>query len=131
MSRSSEVAVEMVGLQLLFEAIGHIGCALKDLRRVERELKQMQDCNGKTVEVDATFENAEGDVIGVKEAANGQIDLINQNPERSSVKNTMARVRQSYSRLKVLNEVKRKGYGSVKEEKLANGSIRLVVEKWR
>ena len=30
-----------------------------------------------------------------------------------------------------LDEVKRKGYKSVKEEKLANGSIRLVVEKWR
>jgi hypothetical protein len=59
------------------------------------------------------------------------VEFVVQNENSSSVKATIDRVTQSYARLKILDEVKRRGYQTVKEEKLANGSIRLVVERWR
>lgn len=109
--------------------------ASEDLIQVEHE-KEMTDCVGKKISVDLVLKNAHGDRIGVRSlpAINGQeqpLEFVFENSNSSKAKQTVDRIRQAYARLQIINELKQKGYQNVKEEKLPNGSIRLVVQKWR
>ena len=83
------------------------------------------------IEVDYIMKNEVSEKIGIKTNSKGDVEFVVQNDKSPTVKQTIDKVTQAYARLKILDEVKRKGYQTVKEEKLANGSIRLVVEKWQ
>jgi len=82
------------------------------------------------VPVDYVIKNEVGEKIGVRTNQEGNVEFILQK-ETTTAKATIDKATQAYARVKILDEVKRKGYQTIKEEKLANGSIRLVVEKWR
>ena len=131
MSSSVRVSCEIASMEMLIEGIISLGLAVRDLRQANEKIRELENCAGQKVKVDCVIENEVGDKIGIKKNAEGKVEFVVQNENSSSVKATIDRVTQSYARLKILDEVKRRGYQTVKEEKLANGSIRLVVERWR
>lgn len=130
MSRSCEVSIIMSSLELLVQGITELSMANEDLRQLEEEKRYMKDCHGKKHVIDYRITNEHGDKIGIVQKEDGKVEFVSEK-DSATVKQTIDKVTQAYSRLKILNEVKKKGYKSVKEEKLPNGSIRIVVEKWR
>ena len=131
MSNSINVICLIKSVELLVKGVVELGLAVKDLRDAKKEIRELENCQGEKVQVDYIITNEVGDKIGVKTSKEGNAEFIVQDDKSPTVKNTIDKVAQAYARLKVLDEVKRKGYQKVKEEKLANGSIRLVVERWR
>lgn len=128
---SSSVTIEpLIGsISLLFTAIKDLQMANQDLRNAEKTLRQMKDHCGNTVEVDAVVTGTAGEKIGLKQTADGKIEFVTADPQKAQ--KSVDKITQAYARLKILDEVKKKGYQKVKEETLADGSVRLVVERWR
>lgn len=118
------ITTDALSIGMLLEGVRQLGLAVK-------ELKEIQDEKNHACAVDFVLENEKGDQIGVVKTADGTVNFVVKDVKKESVQTTMNQVKQVYSRLKILNEVKAKGYKQVKEEKLPNGSIRLVVQKWR
>ncbi|NDD91234.1 DUF1257 domain-containing protein [bacterium] len=131
MSNSVQVCPVITSIELLMAGFRELGVAIQDLRESKKELQMLENCAGQKVPVDYVVQNEAGDKIGISQKKSGEIEFVVQHEDRPSVKATLDRVTQAYARLKILDEVKQKGYRSVKEERLANGSIRLVVEKWQ
>lgn len=117
------ITADALSIGLLLEGVRQLGMAIE-------ETKQLLDQKGHACKVDFIIKTKEGDEIGVQKTEAG-VSFVVAEPEKESVKASMNQVKQVYSRLKILNSVKQKGYNQVKEEKLADGSIRLVVQKWR
>jgi hypothetical protein len=123
---SREVEIELVaGL------VSSLVDAIKELSLARKELKELEDCHGKRVAVDYVIENQQGEKIGVRANKAGNIEFVPQKPDSAATKETINQLKQTCARLKVMDEVKRQGYQKIKEEKLPNGSIRLVVQRWR
>jgi hypothetical protein len=143
MSATVECIVVFYGVSKLMAVLqamsvaGAAGLVIEEKESVKiLNENEIVDSVGQRIACDLVFENAYGDVIGVKEppAVDGKaqpLEFIHVNPKSKTSLETLDRVRQAYARLEVLNELKNKGYKQVKEEKLANGSIRLVVQKWQ
>lgn len=131
MSNSINVMCIIKSVDLLLKATKDLGLALSDLREASKEIKMLENCDGQMIEVDYIMKNEVNEKIGIKTNLKGDVEFVVQNDKSPTVKQTIDKVTQAYARLKILDEVKRKGYKTVKEEKLANGSIRLVVEKWQ
>jgi hypothetical protein len=117
------ITPDATSIAMLLEGFRQLGIAI-------RELKEYRDEKGNVCPVDMVCTTQAGDLIGVRKTAVG-IEFVTAHPDKASVEKTINDVKQIYSRLKILNAVKQKGYAQVKEEKLPDGSIRLVVQKWR
>lgn len=134
MSNSVNVNCIVSSIGLMLEGITELGVALtaEDVRTKTGAEAQVENCAGEKVKVDYILKNKAGDKIGVRKNTETQkVEFVVKDENKASVKESIQAATQAYSRIKILNEVKQRGYGKVKEEKLANGSIRLVVERWR
>lgn len=134
MSGSVSVNCVVLSIQLLVDGIRELSEAMQveDVRQKTGAEAQVENCHGQKVKVDYVIRNKAGDRIGVREnKETKQVEFIAKDENKASVKETVNQATQAYARLKILNEVKARGYGKVKEEKLPNGAIRLVVERWR
>lgn len=134
MSGSVGVNCLVLSIQLLVDGIRELNDAIQveDVRQKTGAEAQVENCRGQKVKVDYVLRNKAGDRIGVREnKETRQVEFVAKDEEKASVKETINQATQAYARLKILNEVKARGYGKVKEEKLPNGAIRLVVERWR
>lgn len=131
LSASVELDIAVLSLELLISSVQECGFALKDLRQAQAELKNFEDCDGRSSEIDAMMTTDTGERFGVQQRADGTYHFLAQRELTPAGRKSLNRVSQAYARLRILDEVKQKGYKSVKEERLANGSIRIVVEKWR
>ena len=118
------ITADALSIAMLLEGINQLGLAIK-------QIQEIRDKAGHACKVDFVIQNKEGDKIGVVKSQEGQVNFVLADAEKESVKSTINQVKQVYARLKVLQQVKSKGYQQVKEEKLADGTIRLVVQKWR
>ncbi len=130
MSNSVEIECLIKSVDFLINSLNELSLANSDLRKLEKEKRLMQNCHGEKVEVDFLIKNEIGEKIGVRQNKEGNYDFILEKETKTS-KETVNKIVQAYARLKILNDVKNKGYRNVKEEKLPNGSIRIVVEKWQ
>lgn len=92
--------------------------------------QQMKNCEGKIVAVDLLIKNLQGEQIGVKVNKNGNAEFILEDVKSVSALESIKQIRQRYSKNKVLYELQQVGYKNIKQEKLSNGNIRIVVEKW-
>jgi hypothetical protein len=124
MSNSVEMDCVVASIDMLLDSIRALSLA-------REELKVLRTNKGNEIKVDFVVKTEQGESIGVRSADNGVIEFIPENPESAGARTTINMIKQSYARIKILSEVKGKGYKSVKEEKLADGSIRLVVQKWQ
>lgn len=130
MSNSVNVLCLIKSVELLIKGVVELGLAVQDLRDAQKEVRELENCEGQKVQVDYVITNEVGEKIGVKMSNEGNAEFVVNNDKSPTIKRTLDRVTQAYARLRILDEVKRKGYQKVKEEKLPNGSIRLVVERW-
>jgi len=131
---SINVTCMMASMKLMMEGLTELGEALsiEDVRHKANAEASVENCAGEKVKVDYVLKNKTGDRIGLRaNPKTNAVEFVAKDLEKASVKESVSAALQAYSRIKILNEVKSKGYGKVKEEKLPNGSIRLVVEKWR
>lgn len=123
---SSSVTVEplVMSIQLLMMGIKELKLGLEQHAALKIE-------GGETCKVDYVVTNEVGEKIGIRNAGEGKVEFIPEKPKSKTTCATIDKMKQSYARLKILDEVKKKGYQNVKEEKLPNGSIRIVVQRWR
>ncbi len=129
---SSSVAIDptMMGLQL-----GKVGVALilegvKELNYSCEMNQQMLDCQGKIINVELLIKNLQGEKIGICTNEKGEAEFFLEDLKSVTALEAIKQIRQRYMKYKVLHEVSRQGYRQIKQEKLPNGSIRIVVEKW-
>jgi len=124
MSQSAGIEVVVVGVAALLECIAELGAEY-------RAQKRLQDAHGKTHEVDYVVTDGEAEV-GVKvDGKTEKVTLIPQDCEAGKGRALAGRIAQRYAYSKALGELKRKGYTVSKEEKQADGTVRVVMQRWR
>jgi hypothetical protein len=107
--------------------------ALVELKVARRELRELVDAkSGQRQAVDYVIEAAAGRRIGVRGKGDAtELVVVGGAGDVAAVQPTIDRVRQAYARVKVIHEVKRQGYRLAKEERLPDGSLRVVVQRWQ
>lgn len=121
-SMKSSVGVTGVGLAFVIEGI-------KELNYAYEKEKELIDCDNKAHRIDLLIKTIEGKEIGVIQTKEG-LEFVAQDIECAVSQAAIKKIKQRYSKYMLLSELKQKGYSKIKEEKLPNGSIRIVVEKW-
>lgn len=128
MSASAEYSVLMQGLGTLFNAFNELKLAQEELDR----LKEIStDLEGQEIENWKTTITYAEDVELVVSKKNNEICVEPVDINNPKALDSVNKIKQIYSKIKVLNDLKKKGYDKVKEEKLPDGSIRFVVQKWQ
>lgn len=102
---------------------------LKEINLLETKVREMSVAN-QLIQVDSVIATESGSKIGIQNVGSNEVKIVYDKEDKNAVELANI-VRQRISRLQILDAVKGKGYRKVKEEKLANGSIRLVVERWQ
>jgi hypothetical protein len=125
MSQSVDVAIVVVGLAELMRAIAEAGCeAVKQ--------GEMRTEDGRRHAVDVVVKDEEGTQVGVKlDEKTGVATFVGHDGKDKKASALANRIAQRYAYSKVTEELKRKGYQLVKEEKQKDGTIRLVAQRWR
>ncbi len=118
----TEVNGVAIGMQCLTQG-------LKELNYAYEKEKEIENCHQEIIKVRLLITILEGKKIGVVEN-NGNVEFIVNDLNCEISKVAIKKIRQRYSKFAILHELESKGYAKVKEEKLANGKIRMVVEKW-
>lgn len=124
MSQSTGIEVVVVGVGVLLECIAEIGAEVQRQRR-------MQDVHGKTHDVDYVVRDGDAEVGVQVEPGTEKVRLIPRDCEAGKGKALAGRIAQRYAYSKALGELKRKGYVVSKEERQADGTIRVVMQRWR
>jgi hypothetical protein len=122
MSQGVEMVVLVQGLAALFEAVAEAGAEYRAQRR------QMQGTDGKVHQVDYVVSDASGAEVGLKVEAGEKVTLVAHGAPGSAL---AGRVVQRYAYSKVTSELKRKGYQIAREEKQADGTVKVVLQRWR
>jgi hypothetical protein len=104
--------------------------SLKELALAYREYKEIRTANG-VEKVDGVIELPNKERVGVRIRDGKPLEIVVPENVSAETKNTVKKLKQNCSRLKMLDETKRLGYSKVKEEKLKDGSIRIVVQRWQ
>jgi hypothetical protein len=125
MSQSVEIAVVVEGVSSLLEALAEAGAEWSEQRR-------MKDAEGREHEVDYVARDAAGAEVGVRvDPRTKRATLVARDCEAGGGKALAGRIVQAYARSRVVAELERKGYRLAKEERRADGSVRLVLSRWR
>ena len=111
-----------VGMSLMTQGIQELNYSY------EKE-QEMVDCDNQVKNVDLLIEVLDGKKVGVVEEEDG-FSFYAEDINCSVTNDAIKKIRQRYSKNVMLHEFRSKGYKKVKEEKLPNGSIRMVVERW-
>lgn len=101
---------------------------LKELNYSYEKDKEILNCDNEIVKVKLLIKTLECKEIGVVEE-NGGCSFVTTDLKDEIALAAIKKIRQRYSKHMILHEMKSKGYSKIKEEKLANGKIRIVVEK--
>lgn len=119
---AAQIAGVSLGLQLLTNG-------LKELNYAFEKNKQITDCNNQIIEVQLLIKTLEGKAIGIVERKEG-LEFVVNDINCAITQSAIKKIKQRYSKNILLHELESKGYAKIKEEKLPNGKIRMVVEKW-
>mgnify|MGYP003340170952 CR=1 FL=1 len=125
---SHVVALEVVAYGLVGITQAVLDCGLE----IHKQSKFQTD-DGKTHEVDGIVEDQKaGAKVGVKvDAKTGEATFISYDCKGKKGHALAKRITQRWAYSKVVEELKRKGYEVGKEEKQADGTIKLVANKWK
>jgi hypothetical protein len=125
MSQSVEIVILVEGLAELFGALAEAGAAW----RAERRLRAS---DGVEHEVDYVATDPTGATVGVKvDPRTQRAVFVPQDCAGGKGQALAGRVAQAWARSRVVAELQQKGYQLAKEEKRADGSVRLVLQRWR
>jgi len=125
MSQSVEIEVVVEGVAALLQAFRDAGAEWREERR-------MRDVEGREHEVDYVADDATGGEVGVRvDPRTQKATLVARDCEAGKGKVLAGRIAQAYARSRVIADLERKGYRLAKEERRADGSVRLVLQRWR
>lgn len=125
MSGSVEIDVVIAGgVEALASVVQELGLAFREMSRLKTE-------DGKVHQVQGVIEDGSGAAVGVKvNQKNGQVELVPRDCNGTKGKALAQRVAQRWAHVKVVDELRRKGYRVAREEKQADGTIKVVAERW-
>jgi len=118
-------AIQLAGIGISLLCQG-----LHELNFQYEKNQQMNDCEGKLVHIDILVQNLQGERIGIVANKDGGVDFILKDLKSATALEAIKQIQQRYTKFKVLHELERRGYKQIKQEKLPDGSFRIVVEKW-
>lgn len=125
MSQSVEVTVAVVGMTELLRAIVESGFS-------HEETKSYQTEDGRRHAVDLVVRDEQGSSVGVKvDRKTGQATFVGHDGRDEKATALANRVIQRYAYATAVDQLKRKGYAIVKEQKQKDGTINLVAQRWR
>lgn len=124
MSQSAGIEVVVYGVALLIDVIGQLGAEC-------RAEKKMRTVDGASHDVDYVVKDGEAEV-GVKvDRKTEKVTLIPKDCDAGPGKALAGRIAQRWAYSKAVGELKRKGYTVAKEEKQRDGTVRVVMQRWR
>ena len=124
MSQNAGISVVVYGVGLLVQVITELA-----LEKVEQ--RKMRTTDGTTHDVDYVLRDGQAEV-GVKiDRKTEQVTLVPKDCEAGPGKALAGRIAQRWAYSKAVGELKRKGYAVAREEKQADGSVRVVLQRWR
>lgn len=104
--------------------------AVREMALAYKELREIRTANG-VEKVDGVIELPGRERVGVRVSEGKPLEIVVPENLSAGARTTVNKLKQNCSRLKMLDETKRLGYSKVKEEKLKDGSIRIVVQRWQ
>jgi hypothetical protein len=123
-SQGVEIVVAVQGVALLLKALADAGAEIRRDRR-------LTTAAGETHDVDYVATDASGATVGVKvDARSEKATFVPQDCEGRGAA-LAGRVAQRYAYSRITEELRRKGYELTKEERQADGSLKLVLTRWR
>lgn len=124
MSQSAGIEVVVYGVALLIDVIGQLGAEC-------RAEKKMRTVDGASHDVDYVVKDGAAEV-GVKvDKKTEKVTLIPKDCDAGPGKALAGRIAQRWAYSKAVGELKRKGYTVAKEEKQKDGTVRVVMQRWR
>lgn len=124
MSQHAGIVVTVQGVALLLQALAELGAQY----RAERK---MRTADGASHDVDYVVKDGEAEV-GVKvDRKSEKVTLIPRDCDAGPGKALAGRIAQRWAYSKAVGELKRKGYAVAREERQADGSVRVVMQRWR
>ena len=96
---------------------------------ITEEEKELLNCDNEIIKVSLLIKTHEGKEIGVIEK-NDSIEFVVQDLNCAVTLSALKKIKQRYAKHALLHELQAQGYSKVKEEKLPNGKVRMVVERW-
>ena len=124
MSQNVGIAVVVQGVALLIQVI-------EELQLERMEQKKMRTVDGASHDVDYVLKDGAAEV-GVKiDRKTEKVTLVPKDCDAGPGKALAGRIAQRWAYAKTVGELKRKGYAVAKEEKQADGSVRVVLQRWR
>jgi len=124
MSQHAGIVVTVQGLAFLLQALAELGAQY----RAERK---MRTADGASHDVDYVVKDGEAEV-GVKvDRKSEKVTLIPRDCDAGPGKALAGRIAQRWAYSKAVGELRRKGYAVAREERQADGSVRVVMQRWR
>jgi hypothetical protein len=124
MSQNTSIVIVVQGVALLVQVLAELGTEY-------RREKKMRAADGTTHDVDYVVTDGKAEV-GVKvDPRTEKATLIPQDCDAGPGKALAGRIAQRWAYSKAVGELKRKGYAVAREEKQADGSVRVVLQRWR
>jgi hypothetical protein len=125
LSQGADIVVVVQGVAALLKAIAEAGAEY-------RAQKKLQTTDGKTHQVDYVAADPSGAEVGLKvDEKTQQVTFVPADCQAGRGKALAGRIAQRYAYSKVTEELRRKGYQVAKEEKLADGTVKVVLARWR
>ena len=126
MSHSAGISIVVVGMGQLIAAVVECGFDYQQSRQ------KFQVDDGTTHEVDVVVSDESGAKVGVQvDAKSGVAKFIAHDCKGGQGKALAGQIAQRYAYSRVVEELRRKGYVVGKEEKQADGTVRLVASRWK
>jgi hypothetical protein len=124
MSQHAGLVVSVQGLALLFEVLADLGAQYSAEKR-------MRTSDGASHEVDYVVKDGKAEVGVQVDRRTEKVTLLPKDCDAGPGKALAGRIAQRWAYSKAVGELKRKGYAVAKEEKQADGSVRVVMQRWR
>lgn len=125
MSHAAGIEIVIVGMAGLIRAVAECGLEYAESRQ------KLKLSDGSTEAVDLVVKDPEGTTVGVKVDPRTQVaTLVPQDCTGTKGKALAGRIAQRYALSRVTEELQRKGY-TLREEKLPDGTVRVVAQKWQ
>jgi hypothetical protein len=124
MSQHAGIVVVVQGVALLLQALAELGAEY-------RAEKRMRTADGASHDVDYVVKDGEAEVGVQVNRKTDQVKLIPKDCDAGPGKALAGRIAQRWAYSKAVGELKRKGYAVAREEKQADGSVRVVMQRWR
>jgi len=124
MSQHAGIVVAVQGVALLLQVLADLGAQY-------RAEKKMRTADGASHDVDYVVKDGKAEVGVQVDRKSEKVTLIPKDCDAGPGKALAGRIAQRWAYSKTVGELTRKGYAVAKEEKQADGSVRVVMQRWR